>query len=46
MLPFNQTLADPRNPNLMQRRLTADGDHPSIAGYRRLGAVVADRLGR
>ncbi|MDQ2939933.1 MAG: GDSL-type esterase/lipase family protein [Actinomycetota bacterium] len=45
ILPFNQTLADPRKPNLMQRRLTADGDHPSIAGYRRLGGVVASRLG-
>jgi lysophospholipase L1-like esterase len=29
----------------MKLRLTADGDHPSIAGYRRLGAVVASRLG-
>jgi lysophospholipase L1-like esterase len=45
VLPFNQALADPRNLNLMQRHLTADGDHPSIAGYRRLGAVVASRLG-
>ena len=45
VLPFNQALADPRNPSLMQRQLTADGDHPSIAGYRRLGSVVASRLG-
>jgi lysophospholipase L1-like esterase len=45
VLPFNQTLASAKNPNLMKRRLTADGDHPSIAGYRRLGAVVAKRLG-
>ena len=45
VLPFNQTLASVKNPNLMKRRLTADGDHPSIAGYRRLGAVVAKRLG-
>jgi lysophospholipase L1-like esterase len=45
VLPFNQALANPKNANLMQRRLTADGDHPSIAGYRRLGAVVAKRLG-
>lgn len=41
VLPFNQALASPRNPNLMTHNLTADGDHPSIAGYRRLGAVVA-----
>jgi lysophospholipase L1-like esterase len=41
LLRFNEALASPRNPNLMQRRLTADGDHPSIAGYRRLGAVAA-----
>jgi lysophospholipase L1-like esterase len=45
VLPFGEALASPNNPNLMQRRLTADGDHPSIAGYRRLGAVVASRLG-
>ena len=40
LLRFNQALADPRNPNLMQPRLTADGDHPSIAGYRRLGELA------
>jgi lysophospholipase L1-like esterase len=45
VLPFNRTLASTENPNLMKRHLTADGDHPSIAGYRRLGAVVANRLG-
>jgi lysophospholipase L1-like esterase len=45
VLPFNQTLASAKNPNLMKRHLTADGDHPSIAGYRRLGALVASRLG-
>jgi lysophospholipase L1-like esterase len=45
LLRFNEALADPKNPNLMQPRLTADGDHPSIAGYRRLGAVVARALG-
>jgi len=45
VLPFNQALASAKNPNLMKRRLTADGDHPSIAGYRRLGALVAKRLG-
>lgn len=45
VLPFNQTLASTKNPDLMKRHLTADGDHPSIAGYRRLGAMVANRLG-
>jgi lysophospholipase L1-like esterase len=44
VLPFNQVLADPAKPDLMRPRLTANGDHPSIAGYRRLGAVVVDRL--
>jgi lysophospholipase L1-like esterase len=46
VLAFNEALADPAKPDLMRARLTADGDHPSIAGYRRLGAVVASRLGR
>jgi lysophospholipase L1-like esterase len=38
LLPFNCTLADPSDPDRMA--LTADGDHPSIAGYRRLGGLV------
>ena len=45
VLHFNEALADPGKPDLMKLRLTADGDHPSIAGYRRLGAMVASRLG-
>jgi lysophospholipase L1-like esterase len=45
LLPFNETLASAGNRDLMKRRLTADGDHPSIAGYRRLGLAVASRLG-
>jgi lysophospholipase L1-like esterase len=45
LLDFNRTLAGARNPDLMPPRLTADGDHPSIAGYRRLGGLVAARLG-
>jgi lysophospholipase L1-like esterase len=45
VLRFNEALADPAEPGLMKSRLTADGAHPSIAGYRRLGALVADRLG-
>jgi lysophospholipase L1-like esterase len=45
VLRFGAAIADPANPRLMQARLTADGDHPSIAGYHRLGDVVADRFG-
>ena len=45
ILRFAKALAQPGNPDLMQPRLTADGDHPSIAGYRRLGGLVADRFG-
>jgi len=41
LLRFNEALADPADPSLMRPRLTADGAHPSVAGYRRLGAVVA-----
>jgi lysophospholipase L1-like esterase len=41
VLRFGSAIADPANPRLMQGRLTADGDHPSIAGYRRMGELVA-----
>jgi lysophospholipase L1-like esterase len=44
LLDFNRALASPGNPNLMPKPLTADGDHPSIAGYRKLGAVTAAGL--
>jgi lysophospholipase L1-like esterase len=44
LLDFNAALASHANPNLMPAYLTADGDHPSIAGYRRLGALVAAKL--
>ena len=30
----------------MKPEWTVDGDHPSVAGYRRLGELVADRLRR
>jgi lysophospholipase L1-like esterase len=40
LLRFNRALADPRDPDRMRAALTADGDHPSVAGYRRLGALV------
>jgi lysophospholipase L1-like esterase len=35
--PFYRTLDDARHPGSMPARLTIDGDHPSVAGYRRLG---------
>jgi lysophospholipase L1-like esterase len=44
LLDFNRALASSKNPNLMPAPLTADGDHPSIAGYRKLGAVTAAGL--
>jgi lysophospholipase L1-like esterase len=40
VLRFGSAIAEPANPRLMQARLTADGDHPSIAGYRRMGELV------
>jgi lysophospholipase L1-like esterase len=41
LLPFHDTLEDPERPGRMRDEWThADGDHPSIAGYRRLGEVA------
>jgi lysophospholipase L1-like esterase len=37
LLPFHDTLEDPKRPGRMPERLTADGDHPSVEGYRLLG---------
>jgi lysophospholipase L1-like esterase len=37
VLPFHDTLEDPRKPGRMRARLTADGDHPTVQGYRLLG---------
>ena len=45
VLRFNEALADPGDPDLMRGPLTADGSHPSVAGYRRLGSLVAERFG-
>jgi lysophospholipase L1-like esterase len=40
-LPFHDTLEDPGQPGRMKADWTnADGDHPSVAGYRRLGEVA------
>ena len=40
-LPFHDTLEDPERPGRMKADWTNDdGDHPSLAGYRRLGEVA------
>ena len=41
LLPFHDTLEDPDRPGRMHDEWThADGDHPSVAGYRRLGELA------
>jgi lysophospholipase L1-like esterase len=40
VMPFHDTLEDPRAPGRMRPEWTDDGDHPSVAGYRRLGRIV------
>ena len=41
VLPFHATLEDPERRGRMKDEWTnADGDHPSIAGYRRLGELA------
>ena len=41
VLAFHDTLEDPARPGRMKDEWTnADGDHPSLAGYRRLGEVA------
>jgi lysophospholipase L1-like esterase len=40
LLPFNATLRDPSDPDRMREIWTADGENPSIAGYRRLGELA------
>ncbi len=41
LLPFHDTLEDPVLPGRMKAEWTHDdGDHPSVAGYRRLGEVA------
>lgn len=37
LLPFHDTLEDPDRAGRMRDEWTADGDHPSVEGYRRLG---------
>jgi lysophospholipase L1-like esterase len=40
LLPFHDTLEDPERPGRMREEWTSDGDHPSVAGYRRLGELA------
>ena len=40
LLPFHDTLIDPERPGHMRDEWTSDGDHPSVAGYRRLGELA------
>jgi lysophospholipase L1-like esterase len=41
LLQFHDTLEDPEQPGRMRDEWThPDGDHPSVAGYRRLGEVA------
>jgi lysophospholipase L1-like esterase len=40
VLPFHQVLEDRRHPGRMKPQWTADGIHPSVEGYRRLGELA------
>lgn len=40
VLPFYETLEDPAHRGRMKGTWTADGDHPSVEGYRRLGELA------
>jgi lysophospholipase L1-like esterase len=44
VIGWHDALEDPDAPGLMSAGLTADGDHPSVEGYRLLGELVARRL--
>ncbi len=44
VLPWYGALEDPATPGAFRNDLTADGDHPSVRGYRILGRLVAARL--
>jgi lysophospholipase L1-like esterase len=44
VIDFHSALADPHDPTVMPAPLTAEGDHPSVQGYRRLGELVARKL--
>jgi lysophospholipase L1-like esterase len=40
VLAFHETLEDPAHPGRMREEWTAEGDHPSVDGYRRLGELA------
>ncbi|MBA3366710.1 MAG: SGNH/GDSL hydrolase family protein [Actinobacteria bacterium] len=40
VLRFHDTLEDPDRPGRIREEWTADGDHPSVEGYRRLGELA------
>lgn len=40
VLRFYETLEDEARPGRMRPEWTSDGDHPSVAGYRRLGELA------
>ena len=40
VLPFHDTLEDPELPGRMKPEWTADGNHPSVSGHRRLGELA------
>jgi lysophospholipase L1-like esterase len=40
LLPFYETLENATRPGRMRAEWTSDGDHPSVAGYRRLGEIA------
>jgi lysophospholipase L1-like esterase len=44
VIGFHDALEDPGQPGVMPDKLTADGDHPSVDGYRVLGELVARQL--
>jgi lysophospholipase L1-like esterase len=44
VLPWHDALEDPSTPGAFRNDLTADGDHPSVAGYRILGRIAGQRL--
>jgi lysophospholipase L1-like esterase len=45
-IDFHEALEDPERPGRMRDEWTSDGDHPSVAGYRILGELVAATVGR
>jgi acyl-CoA thioesterase-1 len=40
LLPFHDTLEDAGRPGRMREEWTSDGNHPNVAGHRRLGEVA------